>query len=136
MKNLYGSILNKAGVGIFAKIKDLINSDPSKCDIAKLQSLWDSAGLGVEGMYWCIGRNGVRYNMIHGPNQETYLTMICKYNKSDDWDMEFTRDTWCESKFYFYKPQREELFEKLEKSGHFIIDKHPKGSEHWLVKIV
>lgn len=128
MKNLYESILasTKTGRNYYIQdIKKLIKSRNSK-DTPKLQKLWKQAGFGVDGIEWYIDSFGAQY--IFDP-----LIVIVSCNESDKWDLEITRDSFNEK---VGKKERKELIEKLEKSGHFIIDKSLTHSNHWLAKII
>ena len=124
MKTLYESIIGSNDAGIFSKIKNLILNGETEKDMKDLNRLWDVAGLGVESCSWKTGYNQIQY-VAHT------MVLICSYNRNG-WDIEITREDWSGGN---YKRYIKELVEKLENSGHFIIDKHPKGSEHWLAKI-
>jgi hypothetical protein len=128
MKTLYENILasTKSGKDYYIQdIKKLIKSSNPK-DEKKLQKLWDNAGLGVDGFKWTIDSVGVHYVF-------DFLIVITNYNASEKWDLEITRNDFDEK---LGKKEREELIEKLEKSGHFIIDKSQIYSNHWLAKII
>ena len=124
MRSLKESILGSNDAGIFGKIKNLILNGETEKDIEELNQLWDSVGLGVKGCRWEIGFKQINYTSYT-------MILICSYGRNG-WDIEITRDTWKENN---NKTARKELLKKLESSGHFIIDKHPTGSEHWLAKI-
>lgn len=129
MKTLYESIIGSNNVSLFGTIKDLIKNGETEKDMKELNSLWDRAGLGAEGFSWV-------YNTLWGPQYWLDdLVVICRSDgtsESTEWDMVITKYAWGGKSD---KKKIKELIEKLEKSGHFIIDKHPKGSEHWLAKI-
>ena len=137
MKSLVESIKESTSNSInpnkehyFEQIKAILKGGDYK-DVKKLQELWDSAELGVRGLYWkywFFNPQGYIYCTT-----DDNLVVINTHDKFDGWDMEITRDTFRKNDS---KSIREKLIEKLEKSGHFVIDKNPKASEHWLAKII
>ena len=130
MKTLYESILDSdeqiMETSKYSIIRNLILNAKTKRDITKLQKRWDDAGLGIKDAHWEIGwRQEIDYVM-------GTMILINSYNRNG-WDIEITREDFNEN---IDKVIIKKLVKKLEDSGHFVIDKHPTGSEHWLAKIV
>ena len=127
MKTLYESIIGSNNASIFGTIKNLILNGKTEKESAELQKLWDKAGLGIEGCYWTVGpfRNT---NYVCDST-----TLICTY-ELHGWDIEIT-----DPKYPYLPPNGEEKIEeiikKLESSGHFVINKSHKESNHILAKI-
>ena len=129
MKSLYESIIGSNNASIFGSIRDLIKNASTDKDVEELNLLWDKAGLGAEGFEWI-------YNTFWGPQYWfDDLVVICRSDgtsKSAGWDMAITKDPWDKK---IDKKKIKELIKKLEKSGHFIIDKSSTDSDHLYAKI-